>query len=136
MGAASLGDVKNFRGMAAITLEQYAGCLLDALGRQGRERLHSCPLPQDRQSLMDGLPDASQALFTELFSCKAKDITARANSAPAQTADSPLAELPPSQRSAFLEATVMRIVCELTGSKTAGMDDALMEAGARRQSLP
>lgn len=120
MGAAGLGNATHFRGMAAITLKQYSSCLRDALSQEGLSRLHSCPLPCDRQSLLDALPDASQGLFAEL------------NLALEPAAGSKVTEVPNNLlEPGRLHAAVRGFVSELTGSQQESLsDDApLMDSG-------
>ncbi len=117
-----------YRGMAAISLEQYAACLGSVLARV--VNVVGSPLPCGAERLRESVPDATQARFIELvsFSSVAAPVAAAALMSPLASV---LATLPASQRQPHVESLVLRAVRELTGdaeaSVTAGTP--LMEAG-------
>ena len=116
-GAASVGGAaKNFKGMAAISLDEYATCLGGALSPLGLTRLHVCPLPSAAQSLTDALPDPSLQYFAEVAVAKQR---LPAGSGPSLDPAAPLAAmlapLPPPERLNKVEEMVLGIVRDLTG---------------------
>eukprot|EP00964_Phaeocystis_antarctica_P056915 scaffold33614_cov73-Phaeocystis_antarctica.AAC.1 len=119
MGAAAFGEWQmRYRGMAAISLEQYAACLGGVLARA--VGVVGSPLPCGAERLRESVVDATQARFIELvsFSAVAAPVAATAVENPLASA---LAALPASQRQPHVESLVLRAVRELTGEAEASV---------------
>ena len=142
VGGAGMGAVladsskRAFRGMASISLEQYARCLAATLLPSGPARATvCCPLPHSERELRQALPDGSISLFTEILTTAG--VPASPASAGGVVAAAPgsalaalLAPLPPTQHQAHAEAAVLRLVRELAGERDdLTAETPLMEAG-------
>ena len=75
MGAAAFDERQmHYRGMAAVSLEEYAACLDAALGAAGAEaRVVRAVLPWSPERVSRSVPDASQPVFAEVARASASD---------------------------------------------------------------
>ena len=128
MGAAAFDERQmRYRGMAAISLEQYAACLGSVLARV--VGVVGSPLPCGADQLRESVADPTQTRFVELMSPSAVAAPVAVAKVEGPLA-SALAALAASQRQPHVESLVVRVVRELTGSEASvTASTPLMEAG-------
>ena len=134
MGAAAQDERQSrFRGMAAISLDEYSACLMAMLApRMGAVVVSQTLLPTAQQRLLDSLPDPSQACFMDVArsvragreSGQAPEVALVSHNTLAQT----ITPLGPAERAMHLEALVLRVVKELVEGEVQS-STPLMEAG-------
>ena len=125
--AVSLDQLAKVRGMAPISLEQYAACLARLVELPGRV---VSPLPLGVRQLRACVPDESLPALSELV-LPAAAAPSASPSAPAATGPltDALAALPPARQQPHVEALVLGVLRELTGAADVGAGTPLMEAG-------
>ena len=123
----SLDQLAKVRGMAPISLEQYAACLARLVELPGRV---VSPLPLGVRQLRACVPDESLPALSELV-LPAAAAPSASPSAPAATGPltDALAALPPARQQPHVEALVLGVLRELTGAADVGAGTPLMEAG-------
>ena len=128
MGAAAFDERQmRYRGMAAISLEQYAACLSSVLAQV--VGVVGSPLPCGADQLRESVADPTQTRFVELMSSSAVAAPVAVAKVEGPLA-SALAELAASQRQPHVESLVIRVVRELTGAEASvTASTPLMEAG-------
>ena len=132
MGAAGVSEKQaRARGMAAISIDEFATGLLEALTAMKHmlSRAH-VPMATDLIKMLDDVADNSQPLYLEIERPeKPKETAAAASVVSTQKATSAISELPPERRQPHIEALVLKTVTELTSGAEVSTDTPLMSAG-------
>ena len=136
MGAAHL-DAKQmtYRGMNAMSLDQYAACVAMQLAsaRGGFSCGAHVPLPA--RGLLQNVPSATQPLFIELAGAKPSvaQVAAASVTTIGPTVTSPLGTqllaMAPSKREAHVEGLIVAAVSDLAESAEVSATTPLMDAG-------
>ena len=135
MGAATF-DAKQmtYRGMNAMSLDQYAACVAMQLAaaRGGFGCGAHAPLPA--RGLLQNVPSATQPLFIELVAARPSAAQVAAASATVgPTVTSPLGTellaMAPSKREGHVEGLIVAAVKDLAGSADVSATTPLMDAG-------
>jgi hypothetical protein len=130
MGAAFVDPTRlNFKGMAAIALDEYAACISMLLDQQSKLGAMQVPLPTEM--LLESAADSSQRVYEELVATRPlaqeQDMCMGVQTA-SGTFGQEIAQAAPALRQQLVEAMVVREVAELAQGATEATTP-LMEAG-------
>ena len=135
--AAMCGRQVTIAGLAGISLEEYATCLTVQLATVASMVLSVQMAHLSESRVLLDLADATQPRFSELVAqTKLDDVsdtpaTPHADAAAGSGLASSLESIRPLERRAHVEASVVRVIRELTGESSASLtaETPLMEAG-------